>query len=127
MGTVDLSISLTIPLVDVNKPPGVLRCIKRHSAFSFSAFSIALWIYSADAGLMPPSIFIETTFCATSNAGKKKHTARNINRFIKLFSRGWNSIVQDTVIYQKREAKQKLSTCMSKYYDFIAAVESNLC
>ena len=41
-GTVDLSMLPTISLVEVNNPPGVLRCINKHSAFSAPAFSIAL-------------------------------------------------------------------------------------
>ena len=40
-GTGDSIISPTIMRVDFSKPPGVLRWITRHSAFSFFAFVIA--------------------------------------------------------------------------------------
>src|SRR5678815_834635 len=54
-GTEEVSMLLTMVLVEVNNPPGVFRCNKTQVAFSVSALSIALLMYSADAGFMLPS------------------------------------------------------------------------
>jgi hypothetical protein len=42
-----------------------------------------LMMYSADAGLILPSIFMDIIFWEKIIVGRKKHVIKNITRFIK--------------------------------------------
>jgi hypothetical protein len=95
---------VTIFLVEVNKPPGVLRCIMRHCACSFCAVSIPCSIYSAVEGLMPSFTVIETTFWPFESKGNNIQKAMQavIQCLIALFLLLFSFARLILVIYAKR-------------------------